>query len=1053
MYELEVVEEGRVVSRRRLVRAETVVGGGEACDVWLTSVPPSVQVVLRWTPRGIQVLGGGDYVRCGKRPVREGFLWGSERSLTIGRDTKLELRPLVSRTATHEDTQKISEDLQLRAGAAVIGLQTDRSTVIGCRHADLNVTHGSVAERHAKVEWRGGAYYIVDLGSGRETRVNGRVVPSGTAGARLRLGDQVACGMCSLDVELRGEVLDDGLVGESEAWRAVRAQIAAVADKPLVMIRGEPGTGKSLVAHALHVASGRSGDLVLANGAALVKDTSRSALFGHEKGAFSDAIRAREGVLEAAAGGTLVVSEGGAIDRMVQTQLLRVLEENEAMRVGGMKSVARTACFVFCVKTADMEAMRPDFRSRLEQFEIRLPPLRARGEDAILIAEHWLAALGRKVTLSASARKALRAYRWPGNVRELVNIIERSVTSLREGVEVLQAEALEWAPGAAAQKSEPPRKRGPYCEAFLAEGGSIRAGAKAMGTSRFLFEKGLKAEGFSAKELSDALKAKRVEALRQAVAEEGSFAAAGRKVGMTGAGVREAVGGSMEEISREGIEMRLQAAAGNVAVVAEDLGLSERTLRRRMARLGVFSGVARGPLGWLVIEGRRGAQRHPVHALGFSAGARGDNEVIVEDGPPQLAMVVQRGERLGLRVWGGAGVHAGGGLLLHARALDLDVGEVVRVGKTRLHLESDADLPAPAGRPPEQVVLRVGDRRYPIEPKGALTVGMDAEVCDVVVDDPFVSGRHLRIFEAGGRWHVLDLSSKNGTYVEGDLHREGVVRVPASLRIGDATLRLEWAKRRTWQTTYGFVGDSAPMKAVYKALESAKVARSVLVMGETGTGKELASRAMHDIWGGGPLVVVNCGGVSDELLHHELMGHVAGAFTGAREDMKGLIAQADGGTLFLDELGDMSARLQRQLMRVIADGAYTPMGVDQALKADVRVVAATNRDLAAMMEEGVFDRSLYDRFGKYIQLPPLRARGDGDVLMLAEYLLDGRGGWRLEPGAFELLRGREWSRNVRELRNVLQAATMLAMHAGDVGVGRDVMRRALREPGREEQTK
>lgn len=1038
MYELDVVEEGRVVSRRRLLRAETVVGGHAACDVHLTSWSEPEQVVLRWTGRGIEVFGASERLRYGGRAARDGLLWQPGRALVLG-ETRLELRALVSRTATHEADVKIAEELQLRAGAAVVALRTDRSTVIGASHADLNVVHGSVAARHAKVEWRGGGYYVVDLGSGRETLVNGRVVAPGATGARLRVGDQVTCGVCVLDLELRSEVLDHGLIGESEAWRAVRAQIAAVAEHAVVSVVGEPGTGKALVAHALHAVSGRPGEMLPLNGASLMPGTSRSAIFGHKKGAFSDAIKDRLGAIGVAEDGTIVVSETGGIDLEVQAQLLRVLDAREAMKVGGPAAEMIRASFVFCVDPKFLPDMRWDFRARLGEHQIRLPPLRARGEDVILIAEQRLASLDRRLSLSVGAKKALRAHRWPGNVRELLNVIERAVRRAPAGVEVLEEKDLRWLD--TPQYAKP--AGGPHSDALRAHGGNLSAAAKSMGLSRYLFRKGLKSEGQSAGELRVSLKAERAEDLRRVVVEEGGFAAAARKLGMSDRGVSEAVGALVEEISRESIEMRLQMNAGNVAVVAEDLGLTERALRRRMRLLQVFGGAPKGPLGWLVIEGRRGSHREAVHALGFSVGTRGDNEVILEEGPAQLAMVVQRGARLGLRVRGGPGVHAAGGLLLHARAIDLDVGEVVRVGETRLRLESEAELAPPAEQPAEQAVLRVGDKTFAVDPKGSVTVGADANLCDVVVDDPHVSGRHLRVFEAGGRWHVRDLNSKNGTYVRGELHSAGAVRVPAPIRIGGAELQLEWARPKVWKRTYGFVGESEPMQKVYKVLGNAGHGRTALVTGETGTGKELAARALHEIWGGGPWVPVNCGGVSDELLLNELMGHVRGAFTGAKEDKLGLIPQAEGGTLFLDEIGDMSPQLQVQLMGVVSDGAYTPAGVDLRRTANIRVVAATNRDLGAMMQAGTFNDSLYYRFGWYLQLPPLRDRGPADLFALAEYLLDGMGGWRLEADAFELLQGRMWSRNVRELRNVLQAAATLANQEGDTEVGQDVLRRAL----------
>ena len=215
---------------------------------------------------------------------------------------------------------------------------------------------------------------------------------------------------------------------------------------------------------------------------------------------------------------------------------------------------------------------------------------------------------------------------------------------------------------------------------------------------------------------------------------------------------------------------------------------------------------------------------------------------------------------------------------------------------------------------------------------------------------------------------------------------------------------------------------------------------AVLITGETGTGKELFAQAIHHLSiREGELVVVNCAAIPGELMESELFGHLKGSFTGAHRDRTGKFAQADGGTLFLDEIGDLSPGLQAKLLRVLQDGIFSPVGADQALHADVRVVSATNRDLDVMVEEGRFRKDLLYRLNHVtLSLPPLRERG-GDVALLAHYFLheaSTRLGRKIEldSHAEDKIREYPWPGNVRELRNFMRRMALFAMETGRLSI-------------------
>jgi two-component system nitrogen regulation response regulator NtrX len=231
------------------------------------------------------------------------------------------------------------------------------------------------------------------------------------------------------------------------------------------------------------------------------------------------------------------------------------------------------------------------------------------------------------------------------------------------------------------------------------------------------------------------------------------------------------------------------------------------------------------------------------------------------------------------------------------------------------------------------------------------------------------------------------------------------------------------------------VGESEVMKRLDEQVRSAAPSNSrVLITGENGSGKEIVARTLHRLShrGDAPFVDVNCAAIPEELIESELFGHRKGAFTGAIDDRKGKFELADGGTLFLDEIGDMSLKTQAKVLRVLQEQTFQKVGGQQAIKVDVRVIAATNKNLEAEIAAGNFRSDLFYRLNVIpIEVPPLRDRGT-DIVLLAEYFLrryaaeSGMPQKRLAAGAKSKLRSYYWPGNVRELRNVIERIAILS---------------------------
>jgi DNA-binding NtrC family response regulator len=245
--------------------------------------------------------------------------------------------------------------------------------------------------------------------------------------------------------------------------------------------------------------------------------------------------------------------------------------------------------------------------------------------------------------------------------------------------------------------------------------------------------------------------------------------------------------------------------------------------------------------------------------------------------------------------------------------------------------------------------------------------------------------------------------------------------------------------KRAVPRLHGLIGESKPMQRVFDAItKAASTKATVLISGESGTGKELVARAIHysSTRASAPFVPVNCGGIPEGLLESELFGYVKGAFTGAIESRAGFFQTADGGTIFLDEISDTSLSMQAKLLRVLQDKEVCMIGARRTRRVDVRVLAATNKDLLNQVKKGVFREDLFFRLNVLtIGVPPLRDRAD-DILLLAHHfaakfaLEAGKPTPRFSDKALQVLRDYYWPGNVRELENVIQR--LVVMTDGDL---------------------
>jgi DNA-binding NtrC family response regulator len=313
---------------------------------------------------------------------------------------------------------------------------------------------------------------------------------------------------------------------------------------------------------------------------------------------------------------------------------------------------------------------------------------------------------------------------------------------------------------------------------------------------------------------------------------------------------------------------------------------------------------------------------------------------------------------------------------------------------------------------------------------------------DLVLTDRRVSALHAEIRLEPDGYRVRDLGSTNGTYAWGMRIVEAFIGPGTTLVVGDSAVRFvplpEAVELPLSASTRlgGLVGRSPAMRRLFETIE--RVAASdatALVTGETGTGKELVAEALHERSrrAGRPFVVLDCGAVPVALFEDQLFGHEAGAFTGARTATAGVFEAAHGGTLFLDEVGELPLDAQAKLLRAVETRRVRRVGGTRTIDCDVRLVAATNRNLAAEMNRGAFRADLYFRLAvARLTVPPLRERRE-DIELLVEHFLAGLPRERAAalPGDFlTWARGQSWPGNVRELRNALERAVASLPRAG-----------------------
>jgi two-component system response regulator GlrR len=311
-----------------------------------------------------------------------------------------------------------------------------------------------------------------------------------------------------------------------------------------------------------------------------------------------------------------------------------------------------------------------------------------------------------------------------------------------------------------------------------------------------------------------------------------------------------------------------------------------------------------------------------------------------------------------------------------------------------------------------------------------LMVGNQAD-SGLCLSDPTVSRQHAELHPLTEGVRVRDLGSLNGTFSGGMRIHEAILQVApeARLRVGQTELSIrveeEELGRPEGPGTFGkALGQSQAMRRVFGILERvAPTDATVVLLGETGTGKEVLAHAIHTASRrtSQPFVVVDCSAISPQLIESELFGHTRGAFTGAVSHREGAFLQANGGTLFLDELGELPLDMQPKLLRALESGTVKRVGEDQPRRTQVRVIAATNRDLQEEVRAGRFRRDLYFRLAVMtVRLPPLRERPEDVPLLIRHFLHElGAPDFPLSESLLQQLRSYAWPGNVRELRNVI----------------------------------
>jgi two-component system response regulator GlrR len=317
------------------------------------------------------------------------------------------------------------------------------------------------------------------------------------------------------------------------------------------------------------------------------------------------------------------------------------------------------------------------------------------------------------------------------------------------------------------------------------------------------------------------------------------------------------------------------------------------------------------------------------------------------------------------------------------------------------------------------------------------TIVIGRKGADLTIDDGSLSRLHAELCLEVGGYRLRDLGSTNGTYVRGVKVVEAYIKPDTVISLGKSEVRFialpDAVIAPLWQQPRlcGLVGQSSQMRYLFELIE--RIARSeatVLISGETGTGKEGVADAIHERSprAKGPFIVLDCSAIPAQLFEDQLFGHEAGAFTGATRASTGVFEAAHGGTLFLDEIGELPLELQAKLLRAVETRTIRRVGGTKPIHCDVRVLAATNRDLAVEVNRGTFRADLYFRLAvAKLSVPPLRDRRE-DIPLLVEHFCEQLGGQTPPAEFLSWAMSQPWPGNVRELRNAVERATVLPSH-------------------------
>lgn len=347
------------------------------------------------------------------------------------------------------------------------------------------------------------------------------------------------------------------------------------------------------------------------------------------------------------------------------------------------------------------------------------------------------------------------------------------------------------------------------------------------------------------------------------------------------------------------------------------------------------------------------------------------------------------------------------------------------------------DNPRRVGRLRLRLVSEGGEDTVHALEGPALSIGR-SRTCDVVLEDPSVSALHAEIRMGVSLIELVDLGSHNGTFLNGRRVMHVTLQPGDEIRVGSSVLELVAVEEIDVEVYPGerfgeVIGRSRIMRELFARLaDLAPTTLDILVTGETGTGKEEIARAVHAASprSGGPFVVLDCGCLPPTLTESALFGHVRGAFTGAATDQVGAFEQASRGTIFIDEIGELPLDQQVKLLRVLDRREYSRVGESKMRTVDVRVIAATHRDLRKLVEAGTFRQDLYYRLARAIvQVPPLRSREEDVEVLAREFLTrHTRQGQRLtlDDSARAALHEHQWPGNVRELLHVIERAAATA---------------------------